>query len=207
MTIITLEPYQDAFAVEVANRRQQNAIEEHRTPGNNLVADNENDLVISTNGTRAEAAAKLYLNPVKWNAFKKGRLDETADLEDWIDVKCIMEPSLRLLAKPNSKPHWAYFLVDGSKHPAYRMLCWCWGYEAMHDKYWDDPTGRNRAAWFVPQSASFMRSPSELLALVRRRQVVCAQCGGGEGTDPSTDAPTVQHGGYWLHKQCVRFFK
>lgn len=36
---------------------------------------------------------------------------------------------------------------------------------------------------------------------------VCAQCGGGEGTIPPTDAPTVSFGGVMLHEQCLRFYK
>jgi len=169
VTCITLEASHDTFAVGVARRRQQNAIEEARRPGNNLIP-GEDDLRISINGCRAEAAAKLFLNPVTWNAFKTGRLDDTADLEDWIDVKGIMQSTHRLIVQPNGRPHWAYLLVDGSEHPQYRMLCWCWGHEAMQDEFWCDPTGADRYAWFVPQSAPFMRPPSLLLQTLRQRQ-------------------------------------
>jgi hypothetical protein len=188
--IITLEQLHNDFAVKVAHRRQQNAIEESRRPGNNLTP-GERDLTISIDGCRAEAAGKLFLNPVKWNAFKRGRLDDTADLEDWIDVKGIMHPDHRLIVQPNGRTNWAYLLIDGSDHPLYRVLCWCWGYEAMQQEYWCDPTHMDRAAFFVPQIAPFMRSPRELFEIVRARQR-----GGTPNIDPDQ---TSQHFLHYCH--------
>ncbi len=45
-----------------------------------------------------------------------------------------------------------YWLVVG-QHGEYRIVGWIWGRDGKRDEYWQDKSGQNRPAYFVPQAA------------------------------------------------------
>jgi hypothetical protein len=53
----------------------------------------------------------------------------------------------------------------------------------------------------IPRQPSKPSKPDSPLAEV---ELICAQCGGGVGTNPPTDAPTIPI--VWLHPECCRFW-
>jgi hypothetical protein len=135
------------------------------------------------NGIRAEMAGKLYLDPVHWNDLAPSGVDlsKLPDLEDFIDVKDIQQEHHKLIVQYKDDPEWAYFLVYGAECPKFYMVGWCWGWEAMHERFDADPVG-DRPAYFVPhyrhdrhvtasrRKETVIKHVSLLLQEVRRRQ-------------------------------------
>lgn len=173
------KPWDTDRADTAARKRRQNAVDEGRIPARGLEVDIARQMEMERDGARAELAGKLYLDPVFWHDFKKGPLENTPDLEDWIDVKGIMRsPDDRLIVpRITERGHrnWAYLSVYGGRHPYYAILKWCWGWEAMAMVKATDPTNSSRTpAHFVDQNEFFMKDPQELYDLVRIRQAKLA---------------------------------
>lgn len=167
---VTLSEEQIAYADKIAQRRYDSAIQKNRQPHNGAPTDPGRALSITRVGTRGEAAGKVYLNPVKWNAYAE-TLGGLADLEDWIDVKTVTRKTDRLIVQKDDDPTWAYLLIISAMHPTYEIVGWCWGYEAQKDRYWRDPVG-GRAAYFVPQNDAIIKAPRALWHEVRDHQMV-----------------------------------
>lgn len=168
---ITLEPLHVDYADRLAVRRQRSAEARKRPARNGAPTDRANSLGIHIVGARAEAAAKLYLNPVKWNAFAERGLANLPDLEDFIEVKGRTKAHYGLIVQRGDQEHWAYLLVCTHLHPVYLIVGWAWGHEAKRPEFWKDPHG-GRPAFFPPNS--ILKPPAELLAEVRRRQTATA---------------------------------
>jgi hypothetical protein len=163
MIPIALEDRHIKFADRVARRRRAIAIAHNLEQGNNgqhnPVQALENDIL----GARCEAAGYTYCSPIHWNLYQSGE----ADLGDFIDVKGVREHQHRLIVQWDGKPHWAYLLISAQEHPRYHVIGWCWGREAMQEKYWSDPAG-NRPAYFVKPSDSIIKKPETLLHEIDR---------------------------------------
>lgn len=71
------------------------------------------------------------------------------------------------------KPDQRYILVTGMA-PHYRLRGWIWARDGQRGEYWRDPTGENRAAFFVPQSALHPLPDLGALAAIRRAAQVPA---------------------------------
>jgi hypothetical protein len=156
---VTLDRYQIGYADGIALARRIMAMEWGRQPRNGSPAEFKAGLAYDRVGARAELAGKLYLNPIKWNAFTAGRTRELPDLGDFIDVKGRSRAYFDLPVQKDSRPEWAYLLVDCSQHPVYRIVGWEWGHTAMATANWDDPAG-GMPAFFVKQGV--LRDPVEL---------------------------------------------
>jgi hypothetical protein len=167
MKWLRFKPWNTDRADTAARKRRQNAIDEGRIPARGLEVDIARQMEMERDGARAELAGKLFLDPVFWHDFKKGPLDNTPDLENWIDVKGTMKMHHRMpVPRITERGHrfWAYLLVYGGQHPDYCILKWCWGWEAMARVRATDPTK------YIEQSEFFMKDPQELYDLVRVRQ-------------------------------------
>ena len=161
--LVTLEPWQVKFADSVARRRQDAAERRRRQSVNGGASEGEEAFYNHILGCRGEAACKLWLNPISWQAYAE-RISNLPDLGDFIDVKAVENPKHRLLVQAEAKTHWAYVLALGHRHPRWEMVGWCWGSEAKKREYWRDPKG-GRPAYFVPRER--LRPISELWAIVR----------------------------------------
>jgi hypothetical protein len=139
---VRLEQLHIDTADKVARRRRAWAVEHALEPANGAPIDNDEALALDILGARCEAAGKLFYNPIRWHAVR----DEVTnpDLGSFIDVKGIREHGHRLIVKGHGHPEWAYVLVSAEEHPWYHILCWCWGSDAMQQRFWQDPTGRDR---------------------------------------------------------------
>ena len=148
----------------VAEKRYENAIVQQRTPGN---AGPPPNLDIDILGARCEAAAYKWMRPVRWSWQHRGR-EHIPDLHDFIDVKGVANPTYNLMVKPNDPQRWAYLLLDGSAHPFYDVIGWCWGFEA----YTLPLTSRKAGRWnyFVDRDNPMLKDPALLLLVLRERQ-------------------------------------
>ena len=150
-----------------ANKRQENAEIEGRTPGNDLIP-GPDDLAKHIRGCRAERAGKVLLDPIEWHKFKTGSLRNLADLGDFVDVKAVdrtfpKQDHALIVPIYQLKRDWAYLLVGAEEHPYYWMVGWLWGQE-IHDRA---TTGfLKRTAYFIrafDQRGKFQLHPPYLL--------------------------------------------
>lgn len=115
-----------------AVKRQENAIEENRTPGNNLRIPLDEQYATHELGCRTERAGKVCFSYLIWHAFKKGSLIGLPDLGDFIDVKGIPEDRLNLVVQVGGlRLDWAYLLISAENHPYYWLAGWMWGKEIL----------------------------------------------------------------------------
>lgn len=166
---ITLEQLHLDTCLKFANKRQTNADLFDLPPHNGAPNDPVSALAMHEAGIYGECAGKLYLNPVKWNAYRAGTNFREADLEDWIDIKTRSKDWHSLIVQADDPPEWAYVLACGHAHPRYCLIGWCYGKEVQKKEYWADPAG-GRPAYFVKQTDPVLRPMQELYDEVRLRQ-------------------------------------
>jgi len=167
---ITLEQKHIDFADKVARRRRAYAIQRNRPAYFGAPTENDAALELDLIGARAELAAKLFLNPVKWHAFEERTVTDLPDLEDFIDVKGVPFMHLKLIVKPTSPDHWANLLVCAECHPQYAIIGWVWAKDAKHEKYLFNPRNAKQVAHFISQNDPIMMPPDDLFNEIRRRQ-------------------------------------
>ena len=171
VVFIPLNEAHIAYADKVAWWRHDNCNRNNRRPANGApigAAGLENDIL----GTRTELAKKLYLNPVKWHAYKEYGIKDSPDLEDWIDVKGIRYERHSLIVPKDAEDDWAYPLVCAESHPVYQLMGWLYGWEAKQPQFLKaGQPGREKSYFIKPSDKSVQwRSPESLYEEVRRRQ-------------------------------------
>lgn len=172
---IDLIPPRVAFCHTWAIKRQRTAVEINRVPGNNAPTDSIKAQALHDRGMLGEAAGMLYFTRainanVTWHLFKpNGELNDP-DIEDFIDVKAARLNSHNLLVQSSGHPDWAYVLALCELAPRIALAGWCWGREAMDQRYWCDP-GTGRPAYLIKPSYNFFKPMSALAReLTQRRQ-------------------------------------
>jgi hypothetical protein len=108
-------------------------------------------------GAAGEVAVASYLG-LKHELFKEKEARRDSDDLPGIDVKTRSKHSYDLLVQKGSNLERKYVLVTIENQKTL-LHGWCYGEEAMQDKFWADPA-RGRPAYFVGQS--FLRSMESL---------------------------------------------
>lgn len=98
---------------------------------------------------RGEMAVAKYLN-----LFWSGSVGDykAPDVGGLVEVRTINKAGRRLIVHPEDRDWAPYVLVDVSNQPMMKLVGWMFGTDAKNKKYWADPTGKGRHAYFVPQS-------------------------------------------------------
>ena len=101
-------------------------------------------------GAAGEVAVASYLG-LKEHLFKEIEAKRGSDDLPGIDVKTRSKHKYDLIVQRNENPEKKFVLVtiEGQKTLIHG---WCWGREAMQERYWADPA-RGRPAYFVPKVA------------------------------------------------------
>lgn len=73
----------------------------------------------------------------------------SSDLPGKIDIKTRSKHKYDLIVQKNEDPEKRFVLVT-IENKTTLIHGWCWGHEAMDEKYWADPA-RGRPAYFVPK--------------------------------------------------------
>lgn len=173
-TKVLLSEKQIGFADQVAlgrrtRREASGSLHKNGGPQGDYALSLRRDIL----GARTELAAKVYLDPVRWDT---GERPGGADLEDWIDVKGVELGRHKLIVQRDAVDDWAYLLVNAEFHPTYEIIGWAWGREAKKI-----PMSGPRPAHFIGRREVIFRSPQELFEEVRRRQA--AQVLGSQSED------------------------
>jgi len=69
-----------------------------------------------------------------------------------LQVRTTPLPTNRLTLHPDDKDNHPYILVTGLM-PTYTLSGWLYGREGKKAEYWQDPSGKNRPAFYVPNTA------------------------------------------------------
>ena len=101
-------------------------------------------------GAAGEVAVASYLG-MKEHLFKEAEARRGSDdLPGGIDVKTRSKHSYDLIVQKSEDPRKKFVLVTVQDQKTL-LHGWCYGEEAMDEKYWADPA-RGRPAFFVPKT-------------------------------------------------------
>lgn len=101
-------------------------------------------------GAAGELAVASYLG-LKDHLFKEAEAKRGSDDLPGIDVKTRSKSRYDLVVQKHENPSKKFVLVTIENRQTL-LHGWCYGHEAMNERYWADPA-RGRPAYFVPQSA------------------------------------------------------
>jgi hypothetical protein len=172
---VKLKPSQIEFADDIAARRSANA-ERYGLFDRITIPDNGKDAHIL--GARCELAAKIYLDPVEWNAYSEGNEHiNKPDLAGWIDVKGTVKEMHSLCVPANKlEDKIAYLLVSAEDHPYYWIAGWQWG-RSIREKYKPEKrwvngiNGYGPPAYYLAPTNEYLRWPHELLKGLHRKRI------------------------------------
>jgi hypothetical protein len=102
-------------------------------------------------GAAGEMAVASYMGLKEHLYAEREARRGSDDLPGGIDVKTRSKHKYDLLVQRRSDPAKKFVLVTIENQKTL-LHGWCYGSEAMDEKYWADPA-RGRPAYFVPQSA------------------------------------------------------
>jgi hypothetical protein len=108
-------------------------------------------------GAAGEMAVASYLG-LKDHLYQETEARRGSDDLPGIDVKTRSRYKYDLIVQKQEDPQKKFVLVTIEDHRTF-IHGWCYGKEAMEEKYWADPA-RGRPAYFVPKSE--LRPMSEL---------------------------------------------
>lgn len=115
--------------------------------------------IISTRGEMAVAKGL--------NLYWSGSVGDygAVDVGGLVEVRTRTKDWHSLIIHKEDKPESPYVLVDASRQPDMRLVGWMYARDAMDEKFWSDPSGKNRPAYFVPQDA--LRPMDDLVSILR----------------------------------------
>lgn len=154
------------FTDGVSRRRRERG--KWRLPCNGAPVEDGLALPLDIAGTRGECVGYVRFKPVKWHVWADD-VRGLPDLDDFIDVKAIVQPHHRLVVLKKANPEWAFLLVDGSAHPVWRLVGWLWGWEAQREEFLLSYRGGHQAYFVDPARVPF-RPVAELEVVLRERQ-------------------------------------
>ena len=148
-------------------KRRQSVNEARGLRGRNRgAARGDKALEIHLLGAAGEMAVGSYLG-LKHLLYKESEAKRGSDDLPGMDIKTRSKHSYDLIVQRNEDPHKKFVLVTIENH---RTLIhgWCWGKEAMDERYWADPA-RNRPAYFFPKE--LLHNMEELAVAKYRAEV------------------------------------
>ncbi len=99
-------------------------------------------------GAAGEMAVASFVG-LKHELYKESEARRGSDDLPGIDVKTRSKHSYDLIVQKNEDPKKKFVLVTIENQKTL-IHGWCWGEEAMDEKFWADPA-RGRPAYFVPK--------------------------------------------------------
>jgi len=145
------------YAMEEGHRRQSVNEAKGLRGRNKGAACGDKALEIHLLGAAGEMAVAALLG-LKHELYKETDARRGSDDLPGIDVKTRSKHSYDLIVQKNENPHKKFVLVTIENQKTF-VHGWCWGEEAMEERFWADPA-RGRPAYFVPKE--FLRPMSTL---------------------------------------------
>ena len=142
---VTLELHEILLGAQAGVMRQVENKKLGRQPA--YGAGHDNDWNLNVEGCLGEMALAKALKGW-WAGKGEFRAPDVVDM----DVRTTRHDNGCLILHPNDPDHRRFYLVTGM-NGEYQVRGWIVGQSGKVDRYWKDPTGTGRPAWFVPQSA------------------------------------------------------
>lgn len=134
-----------------------------KLPGRYGAPEKEGSEELNLIGTRGEMAVAKALN-LYWS----GTVGDygAVDVGGCVEVRTITKSFHSLILHPQDKDDVPFVLVDLSNTPNIRLAGWIYGKDGKQDKFWSDPSGKDRPAFFIDQS--YLRNAQELVELFKK---------------------------------------
>lgn len=153
--IVELSKSEMHVALQVAKFRNQISIKKNRQPFNGVSAKSEEDeLQPHLIGVPSEMAVAKALNRY-WAPEFVDLLEY--DIQPDVQVRATKHQFGKLIIHKKDCDAHKFFLVVANENK-FRIAGWLYGRDAKQEKFWSDPTGKNRWAFFVPQTELEERS-------------------------------------------------
>jgi hypothetical protein len=135
-------------AMEEGQRRQSVNEAKGLRGRNKGAARGDQALSIHLLGAAGEMAVASFMG-LKHELYKENEAKRGSDDLPGIDVKTRSKHSYDLIVQKNEDPQKKFVLVTIENQKTF-IHGWCYGEEAMEEKFWADPA-RGRPAYFVPK--------------------------------------------------------
>lgn len=120
--------------------------------------------IISTRGEMAVAKGL--------NLYWSGSVGDykAVDVGGIVEVRTRTQNWHSLIVHPGDHDWAPYVLVDASTQPNFRIAGWIYGADGKDEKYWADPSKKNRPAFFIKQE--YLRPMDELVWELKNNRIV-----------------------------------
>jgi hypothetical protein len=145
----TFAPDERQLALEEGLRRQRFNESKGLRGRNGGAWQGSKALDIHLLGAAGEVAVASYLG-MKEHLFKETEARRGSDDLPGMDIKTRSKHSYDLIVQKKEDPQKKFVLVTIESQKTF-LHGWCYGEEAMEEKYWADPA-RGRPAFFVPKT-------------------------------------------------------
>lgn len=142
--VIELENWEIYTAGTVAIIRRVECIRKQNRP--NHGADSDKEWQMEIEGCLGEYALSKFLN-LRWCGKGSATMPDVGE----VDVRTRSRHDYDLILHPKDPDDRVFWLVTG-KNGSYRIRGWILAKDGKQEKYWKDPSGKNRWAYFVPVS-------------------------------------------------------
>lgn len=151
-TLIELDPSEITQGAMIGVMRQVQNIKKLRKPAYGV--GRENDWQCHIEGALGELALAKFFNCYRAGVgkFRGGDVGR-------VEVKTRSSPNYDLIVHPQMDDDLIVWLVTG-RNGTYSIRGWIMAGEGKQEKWWRDPSGKKRPAYFVPQSS--LHSPDEV---------------------------------------------
>lgn len=138
------------YAAMVGMERMISALAKERNSGHGY--DEQNGWQVHVEGACGECAVAKYFN-VFWSG-SAGELDKNFGDVGKFQVRTTPYPAGKLIVHPSDADEHTFLLVTGG-YGQYVLRGWTKGRLGKNPQFWGDPTGKERPAYWVPQSVLY----------------------------------------------------
>lgn len=162
--IITLSWAEMQIAYMIAGQRRIMNMKK-KLPGKYGAPETEGSEELDLVAARGEMAVAKALN-LYWT----GTVGDygAVDVGGLVEVRSRTKNWHSLILHPDDKDELPFVLADVSNPPQVRLAGWVYAKDGKQEKFWSDPSGKNRPAYFIEQK--HLRSMDELVSMFKVRR-------------------------------------
>lgn len=164
--IVTLTWAEMMTAYHIASQRRIMNMRK-KLPGRYGAPEQDGSEELDIVSTRGEMAVAKGLN-LYWS----GSVGDygAVDVGGLVEVRTRTKNWHSLIVHPGDRDWSPYVLVDASETPDMRLVGWVFGRDGKDERFWADPSKKNRPAYFIEQNE--LRPMSELVSLLKQGKII-----------------------------------
>jgi hypothetical protein len=148
VTVVALTIPELRQACYVGIDRFVRAVADNRRPAHGVAHQDVAAHILGAQGERVIAKATGCYWPGDLGHPDRG----DPDVGDW-HVRTTSDPVRRLIVHKGDDPDGRFVHVAITRLPHFMIVGWCYARDVMDERWWVDPTGGERWAYFVPREA------------------------------------------------------